>query len=154
MSLHQVLERLSIGEAIQDARVAGLLDLDPLVVSRWLCGEDLCGIYQPIILHDCILDGLDLERRTFYEMVELVGCRVAVAFCACTVPSINSCHCRRRRRRCLRQRRNLRSNRSSLPGLCLRHRRHRLRRRRRRGGKTLSTHISQFHQGGIGEWSL
>ena len=79
MSLHQVLERLSIGEAIQDARVTGLLDLDPLVVSRWLCGEDLRGIYQPIILHDCVLDGLDLERRTFYEMVELVGCRVAVA---------------------------------------------------------------------------
>lgn len=71
---HQVLECLSIGEPVQDARVAGLLDLDPLVVSRWLCGEDLRGIYQSIILHNCVLDGLDLERRTFYEMVELVGC--------------------------------------------------------------------------------
>jgi len=75
----QVLERLSIGEHIQDTRVTGLLDLDPLVVSRWLCGEDLRGIYQPIILHHCVLDGLDLEGRTFYEMVELVGCRVAAA---------------------------------------------------------------------------
>jgi hypothetical protein len=60
-------------------RVVGLLDLDPLVVSRWLCGEDLRGIYQPVILHNCLLDGLDLENRTFYEMVELVGCRVAAA---------------------------------------------------------------------------
>jgi len=77
MSSHQVLERLSIGESIQDARVAALLDLDPLVVSRWLCGEDLRGIYQPIILHNCVLNGLDLERRTFYEMVELVGCRIS-----------------------------------------------------------------------------
>jgi len=55
----RVLERLSIGESIQGARVAGLLDLDPLVVSRWLCGEDLRGIYQPIVLHHCTLDGLD-----------------------------------------------------------------------------------------------
>ncbi len=75
----QVLEFLSIGESIQDTRVAGLLDLDPLVVSRWLCGEDLHGIYQPIVLRHCILDGLDLEGRTFYEMVELVGCRIAAA---------------------------------------------------------------------------
>ena len=75
----QVLERLSMGEPIQGVRVTGLLDLDPLVVSRWLCGEDLRGIYQPIILHDCFLDGLDLENRTFYEMVELVACRVAAA---------------------------------------------------------------------------
>lgn len=75
----QVLERLSIGEPIQDTRVAGLLDLDPLVVSRWVCGEDLRGIYQPILLRGCVLDGLDLEGRTFYEMVELVGCRIAAA---------------------------------------------------------------------------
>jgi hypothetical protein len=76
---HQVLERLSIGERIQDVRIAGLLDLDPLVVSRWLCGEDMRGIYQPILLRDCVLDGIDLEGRTFYEMVELVGCRIAGA---------------------------------------------------------------------------
>lgn len=75
----QVLERLSIGEPIQDVRVEGLLDLDPLVVSRWLCGEDMRGIYQPVILHNCLLDGIDLEARTFYEMVELVGCRIAAA---------------------------------------------------------------------------
>jgi hypothetical protein len=75
----QVLEHLSIGEPIQYARVIGLLDLDPLVVSRWLCGEDLRGIYQPILLRHCTLDGLDLEGRTFYEMVELVGCRVTAA---------------------------------------------------------------------------
>ena len=75
----QVLERLSIGEPIQDVRVIGLLDLDPLVVSRWLCGEDLRGIYQPVVLRRCILDGLDLEGRTFYEMVELVSCRIAIA---------------------------------------------------------------------------
>lgn len=74
-----MLERLSIGEPVQDVRVTGLLDLDPLVVSRWLCGEDMRGIYQPISLHHCILDGLDLEGRTFYELVELVDCRIAVA---------------------------------------------------------------------------
>jgi len=76
----QALKRLSIGESIQDTRVTGLLDLDPLVVSRWLCGEDMRGIYQPIILHHCTLDGLDLEGRTFYEMVELVGCRIVAAY--------------------------------------------------------------------------
>lgn len=75
----QALKRLSFGESIRDTRITGLLDLDPLVVSRWLCGEDLRGIYQPIILHHCILDGLNLEGRTLYEMVELIGCRVAVA---------------------------------------------------------------------------
>jgi hypothetical protein len=75
----QILERLSIGEHIEGVRVTGLLDLDPLVVSRWLCGEDMRGIYQPIVLHDCILDGIDLEGRMFYEMVELVGCRIAAA---------------------------------------------------------------------------
>jgi uncharacterized protein YjbI with pentapeptide repeats len=75
----QVLEHLSIGEPIQYARVVGLLDLDPLVVSRWICGEDLRGIYQPILLRHCTLDGLGLEGRTFYEMVELVGCRVTAA---------------------------------------------------------------------------
>lgn len=75
----QVLEHLSIGEPIQDTRVTGLLDLDPLVVSRWLCGEDLRGIYQPIVVRHSVLDGLDLEGRTFYEIVELVGCHVAAA---------------------------------------------------------------------------
>jgi uncharacterized protein YjbI with pentapeptide repeats len=75
----EALERLSIGESIQDTRITGLLDLDPLVVSRWLCGEDLRGVYQPIVLHRCILDDLDLEGRTFYEMVELVDCRVTAA---------------------------------------------------------------------------
>lgn len=75
----QVLERLSVGERIESVRITGLLDLDPLVVSRWLCGEDMRGIYQPILLRDCVLDSIDLEERTFYEMVELVGCRVAEA---------------------------------------------------------------------------
>jgi hypothetical protein len=75
----QVLERLSMGDRIENLRIAGLLDLDPLVVSRWLCGEDMRGIYQPLVLHDCFLDGIDLEGRTFYEMVELVGCRISVA---------------------------------------------------------------------------
>ena len=75
----QVLRHLSIGESIQDMRVTGLLDLDPLVVSRWLCGEDLRGIYQPIVLRNCVLDGLDLEGRTCYEMVELVDCHISVA---------------------------------------------------------------------------
>ena len=75
----QVLEHLSIGEPIEDTRVTGLLDLDPLVVSRWLCGEDLRGIYQPIVVRHSVLDGLDLEGRTCYEIVELVGCHVAVA---------------------------------------------------------------------------
>lgn len=79
MSPTQVLERLSIGEPVRDVRVEGLLDLDPLVMGRWLCGEDLRGIYQPVVLHDCRLDEIDLEGRTFYEMVELVGCRIAVA---------------------------------------------------------------------------
>ena len=75
----QVLQYLSIGESIQDTRVTGLLDLDPLVVSRWLCGEDMRGIYQPVVLRHCILDGLDLEGRTCYEMVELVDCTVSTA---------------------------------------------------------------------------
>jgi hypothetical protein len=75
----QVLERLSMGDRIENLRIVGLLDLDPLVVSRWLCGEDMRGIYQPLVLHDCILDGIDLEGRTFYEMVELVGCRITAA---------------------------------------------------------------------------
>jgi uncharacterized protein YjbI with pentapeptide repeats len=75
----QVLERLSMGDRIENLRIVGLLDLDPLVVSRWLCGEDMRGIYQPLVLHDCILDGIDLEGRTFYEMVELVGCRISMA---------------------------------------------------------------------------
>ena len=75
----QVLQHLSIGESIQDTRVTGLLDLDPLVVSRWLCGEDLRGIYQPVVLRHCVLDGLDLEGRTCYEMVELVDCTISTA---------------------------------------------------------------------------
>ena len=75
----QVLDRLSMGERIENLQIAGLLDLDPLVVSRWLCGEDMRGIYQPLVLHDCILEGIDLEGRTFYEMVELVGCRISAA---------------------------------------------------------------------------
>jgi hypothetical protein len=76
----QVLERLSMGERIQNLHINGLLDLDPLVVSRWLCGEDMRGIYQPIVLHHCIIDGIDLENRTFYEMVELVDCRISAAY--------------------------------------------------------------------------
>lgn len=79
VSAQQVLERLSIGERIQGLRISGLLDLDPLVVSRWLCGEDMRGIYQPIVLRDCVLDGIDLEGRTFYELVEIGGCRIAAA---------------------------------------------------------------------------
>jgi hypothetical protein len=75
----QVLERLSLGEPIRRTRVAGTLDLDPLVVSCWLCGEDMRGIYQPIVLDHCILDGLDLRGRVFYEKVALVGCRIAAA---------------------------------------------------------------------------
>jgi hypothetical protein len=75
----QAIERLGAGESIRDTWVTGLLDLDPLVVSRWLCGEDLRGIYQPIIVQHCILDGLNLGGRTFYEMVELVNCRVVVS---------------------------------------------------------------------------
>ena len=75
----QVLQHLSIGEPIQDTRVTDLLDLDPLVVSRWLCGEDMRGVYQPIVVRRCALDGIDLEGRTFYEIVELVGCHIAAA---------------------------------------------------------------------------
>lgn len=75
----QVLEHLSIGEHIQSVRINGLLDLDPLTVSRWLCGEDMSGVYQAIVLRDCVIEGLDLEGRTFYEMVELVGCRIGAA---------------------------------------------------------------------------
>ncbi len=78
-SAHQVIERLSMGESIENLRITGLLDLDPLVVSRWLCGEDMRGVYQPIVLHNCVIDGIDLEGRTFYDMVELVGCRIAAA---------------------------------------------------------------------------
>lgn len=75
----EALERLSIGEPIFDAHITGLLDLDPLVVSRWVCGEDLRGVYQPIAFHNCDIDQLDLGRRTFYEMVEIVGCVVGQA---------------------------------------------------------------------------
>lgn len=60
-------------------RVTGSLDIDPLIVSRWLCGEDMRGIYQPIALRDCILDKLRLEGCTFYKMVWLSGCRIAAA---------------------------------------------------------------------------
>ncbi len=76
----QVLERLSTGEPVRDTWILGLLNVDPLVVSRWLCGEDMRGVYQPIVLHRCVLDGLDLEGRTFYDRVELVGCRIAMAY--------------------------------------------------------------------------
>jgi hypothetical protein len=75
----QILERLSAGQAVQDVWVTGMLDLDPLVVSRWLCGEDMRGIYQPIIVRNSILDGLDLSGRTFYDMVELIDCRIVTA---------------------------------------------------------------------------
>ena len=78
-SAHQVLERLSTGEQIENLHITGLLDLDPLVVSRWLCGEDMLGIYQLIVLHNCVIDGIDLEGRTLYETFELVGCRVKAA---------------------------------------------------------------------------
>jgi hypothetical protein len=84
VSAQQVLERLSMGDRIENLRITGLLDLDPLVVSRWLCGEDMRGIYQPIVLHNCILDGIDLEGRTCYEMVELTGCRISAAHFART----------------------------------------------------------------------
>ena len=66
----QVLERLSMGEQIENLHVTGLLDLDPLVVSRWLCGEDMRGIYQLVVLHNCVIDGIDLEGRTLYETFE------------------------------------------------------------------------------------
>ena len=78
-SPEQVLERLSLGKSIRRTRVAGTLDMDPLVVSCWLCGEDMRGIYQPIVLDHCTLDGLDLRGRVFYEKVALVGCRIAAA---------------------------------------------------------------------------
>ncbi len=75
----RVLEHLSVGRPVHDAWIAGPLDLDPLVVSRWLCGEDMRGIYQPIVMHRCFLDVLDLSGRTFYERVELVECYVAAS---------------------------------------------------------------------------
>jgi hypothetical protein len=56
----RILERLSAGQTVQDVWITGMLDLDPLVVSRWLCGEDLSG-------------------RTFYDMVELIDCRIVTA---------------------------------------------------------------------------
>jgi uncharacterized protein YjbI with pentapeptide repeats len=37
------------------------------------------GVYQPIVLQDCILDDLNLEGCTFYETVQLTGCRIAAA---------------------------------------------------------------------------
>jgi len=70
---------LSIGDPIVGARITGNLDLDPLVISRWVCGEDLRGIYQPIILHECEIERLDLSGRTFYEMVELIDCTIEQA---------------------------------------------------------------------------
>lgn len=72
----QALERLSAGKPITMTWVTGLLNLDPLTISRWLCGEDMRGIYQPIVIQKCYLDALDLARRTFYDRVELVDCRV------------------------------------------------------------------------------
>ncbi|MBN1977286.1 MAG: hypothetical protein JW918_07790 [Anaerolineae bacterium] len=79
ISPSQVLECISSGKSTQSARVAGSLGVDPLVVSRWLCGEDMRGVYQPIVLRDCILDELDLEGCTFYETMQLTGCRIAAA---------------------------------------------------------------------------
>lgn len=79
ISPSQVLERISTGKSTQSVRVAGSLGVDPLIVSRWLCGEDMRGVYQPIVLRDCILDELDLEGCTFYETVQLTGCRIAAA---------------------------------------------------------------------------
>jgi hypothetical protein len=75
----QILDRISTGKRTQRVRVTGSLDVDPLVVSRWLCGEDLRGVYQPIALRDCILDKLSLEGCTFYEIVRLTDCRIAAA---------------------------------------------------------------------------
>jgi len=72
----QALKRLSVGKPINTMWVTGLLNLDPLTVSRWLCGEDMRGIYQPIVIRGCYLDALDLARRTFYDRVELVDCRI------------------------------------------------------------------------------
>jgi uncharacterized protein YjbI with pentapeptide repeats len=74
-----ILERLSTGKRTQSMHVTGSLDVDPLVVSRWLCGEDMRGVYQPIILRDCILDELNLDGCTFYEVVRLTDCRIATA---------------------------------------------------------------------------
>jgi hypothetical protein len=79
ISPSQVLERISTGKSTQSVRIAGSLGVDPLIVSRWLCGEDMRGVYQPIVLRDCILDELDLEGCTFYETVQLTGCRIAAA---------------------------------------------------------------------------
>ncbi len=75
----QALEQLSAGKPITMTWITGLLNLDPLTISRWLCGEDMRGIYQPIVIQKCYLDALDLARRTFYERVELVDCRVGAA---------------------------------------------------------------------------
>ncbi len=75
----QILDRISTGERTCCVRVTGALDVDPLVVSHWLCGEDMRGIYQPIVLRDRILDELGLEGCTFYEMVRLTSCRIAAA---------------------------------------------------------------------------
>ncbi|MCX7680670.1 MAG: pentapeptide repeat-containing protein [Anaerolineae bacterium] len=79
VSSDKVLELLSVGRPVRDVWITGPLDLDPLVVSRWLCGEDMRGIYQPIVMHRCFLDVLDLSRRTFYERVELVECYIAAS---------------------------------------------------------------------------
>ncbi len=79
ISSAQAIERLIAGESLRDTWITGLLDLNPLVVSRWICGEDLRGIYRPIVIQRCILDGLNVEGRTFYEGVELVNCRITVA---------------------------------------------------------------------------
>lgn len=74
-----ILDQISTGKRTQRVRVTGSLDVDPLVVSRWLCGEDMRGVYQPIVLRDCIFDKLSLEGCTFYEMVRLTDCRIAAA---------------------------------------------------------------------------
>ena len=79
LSPSQVLERISTGKSTQSVRIAGPLGVDPLIVSRWLCGEDMRGVYQPILLHNCVLDELNLEDCTFYETVQLTGCRIGAA---------------------------------------------------------------------------
>ncbi len=75
----QVLKRLSTGDAVHDMWITGSFDPDPLVVSRWVCGEDLRGIYQPIMMRNCYIDDFNLSQRTFYERVELVDCHIMAA---------------------------------------------------------------------------
>ena len=78
-SPQDALDLLSAGKPIRNAQINDMLNLDPLVMSRWLCGEDMRGIYLPIILCSCSLNGLNAEGRTFYEMFELTGCHISEA---------------------------------------------------------------------------